>query len=76
MFVIVAVGIFIIIGVTWKRANTGARIGAILITLVFLAGHRGGGSQLGGDGGHGNRRRVPGAHNWDRKLHLGLVIKV
>ena len=33
---VVAVGIFIIIGVTWKRANTGARIGAILITLVFL----------------------------------------
>jgi hypothetical protein len=36
MDVVVAVGIFIIIGVTWKRANTGARIGAILISLVLL----------------------------------------
>lgn len=34
--IVVAMGIIIIISVTWKRINTGARMGAILIVLVFL----------------------------------------
>jgi hypothetical protein len=36
MGVVVAVGILFIIAVTWKRANTGARIGAIIGALIFL----------------------------------------
>ena len=34
--VIVALGLILIVKVTWKRANTGARIGAILACLVFF----------------------------------------
>ena len=36
MGVLFAIGIFFIVSVTWKRANTGARIGGIVITLVFF----------------------------------------
>ena len=36
MGVLFALGVFIIVSVTWKRANTGARMGGIVITLVFF----------------------------------------
>lgn len=36
MGVLVGVGLLIIVAVTWKRANTGARIGAIIICLLVL----------------------------------------
>lgn len=36
MGVVVALGILLIVWVTWRRQNTGARIGAILAVLLFL----------------------------------------
>ena len=36
MGVLFGLGILFIVSVTWKRANTGARIGSIVISLVVL----------------------------------------
>ena len=36
MGVLFGLGIIFIVSVTWKRANTGARMGGIVICLVFL----------------------------------------
>lgn len=36
MAVVVALGLILIVKVTWKRANTGARIGAIFACLIAL----------------------------------------
>ena len=36
MPVVVGIGILLIVGVTWRRQNTGARIGAIIASLLVL----------------------------------------
>ena len=36
MPVVVGLGILLIVGVTWRRQNTGARIGAIVASLLVL----------------------------------------